>query len=60
MKFEVILAFEGYRVGHIIEPTGLWRGELLSRGFIRPLAEVKPEQKQKEPYRRKRFVPNVD
>ncbi len=60
MKCEVILAFSGYSVGNIIEPTGLWRDNLISRGFIKPIVEKQPEPKQKEPYRRKRFVPNVD
>lgn len=29
----VVRAFEGYRVGDIIYPTGLFRGELIRRGL---------------------------
>ena len=56
-KFQVVIAFESYRVGQIIEPTGLWRGELLSRGFIQPVVELE-EVKPKE--RRKRLPTHVD
>lgn len=38
-NYRVKLAFENYRVGQVIQPTGLWRGRLLSRGYIEPVAE---------------------
>ncbi len=56
-KFKVILAFENYRVGQILEPTGLWRGELLARGFIAPVIEPESEVK---PTRRKRLTSHAD
>lgn len=43
-KYRVRLAFDSYSVGHVIQPTGLWRSSLLSRGFIEPLTEpAEPE-----------------
>ena len=61
-KFKVILAFETYRVGQIIEPTGLWRDSLRSRGYIAPYVEPKAiekkQRKEKEPYVRERFTPS--
>ncbi len=62
MKFKVILAFADYRVGQIIEPTGLVRDDLRARGFIAPVVEPKAiekkQRKQKEPYVRERFEPS--
>ncbi len=56
-KFKVVIAFENYCVGQIIEPTGLWRGELLARRFIAPVIEPEPEVK---PTRRKRLTSHAD
>ena len=39
VKYEVILAFETYRVGQVIEPTGLWADDLKRRGYIKPHVE---------------------
>lgn len=59
-KFEVILAFGEYRVGQIIEPVGLWRGDLLARGYIRPVEVASPEKIDPEPkVRRKKNVKDV-
>lgn len=33
-QFRVKVAFDRYSVGAIIEPTGLYRGELLRMGYI--------------------------
>lgn len=52
-KFRVILAFDFYSVGDVIEPVGLWRDSLLSRGYIEPVldtpryTELEPEPKRK-------------
>lgn len=50
-KYKVILAFETYSVGDVIEPTGVWRDNLLSRGYIEPVIEqpvvLEPEAKRK-------------
>ncbi len=43
MKYRVILAFETYSVGNVIEPTGLWADELKRRKYIEPLIEASPE-----------------
>ncbi len=46
-SYRVKLAFEQYSVGAIIQPTGLWRDSLLSRGFIErvePVATKNVEQ----------------
>ena len=53
MKFRVILAFETYQVGNIIEPTGLWRDELLRMRYIEPVVE-KPVEIEPEPRRRRK------
>ena len=37
--YRVRLAFDFFRVGQIIQPVGLWRSHLLSRGFIEPVAQ---------------------
>ncbi len=56
-KHEVIVAFEAYRVGQIIEPTGVWADELRRRGYIRKIEEVKqPETIQP---RRKKHADRV-
>ncbi len=47
MKYEVILAFETYSVGNVIEPTGLWADSLKQRGYIRPLPKEEPKPKAK-------------
>ncbi len=49
MKYVVILAFETYRVGDVIEPSGLWADSLRSRGYIRPVVEEKPKPKLGRP-----------
>ncbi len=54
-KFKVILAFEHFRVGQIIEPTGLWRGELLRMKFIEPFVEPELKQEVRQP-RKKRIA----
>lgn len=46
MKYRVKLAFEYYRVGDIIEPTGLWRDSLLARGYIEPAPQEAAAQGQ--------------
>lgn len=55
MRCRVILAFETYRVGDVIEPTGLWRDQLIRQRYIEPIVEsaivkpveVEPEKKQR-------------
>ncbi len=49
MKYVVILAFETYRVGDVIEPSGLWADSLKSRGYIEPIVEEKPKAKVGRP-----------
>ncbi len=49
MKYVVILAFETYSVGNIIEPTGVWADSLKQRGYIKPLEEPKPKPKLGRP-----------
>lgn len=58
MKCKVILAFGTYRVGDIIEPSGLYRDELKSRGFIQPVVELpkQPEPKQQYVNRKRKNV----
>lgn len=50
-KFKVILAFESYSVGDVIQPTGVWRDSLIARGYIERLVErpvvLEPEPKRK-------------
>lgn len=53
-KFEVILAYGTYRVGQIIEPTGLTRDDLLGRGLIRAVAELPPTVEPEPKLRRKK------
>lgn len=55
-NFEVILAFENYRVGQVIQPTGLWRDNLLGRGYIKAVEEVSPanETRQEPKVKRKK------
>lgn len=46
MKMIVIRAFGRYSVGDKIEPTGIYREQLVASGFIKPLAAeaaVSPE-----------------
>lgn len=38
-KYRVRLAFDFYRVGQVLQPTGLWRDHLLGNGFIEPITE---------------------
>jgi hypothetical protein len=38
-QFRIRLAFDSYRVGDLISPTGLYRSSLISRGFIEPVIE---------------------
>ncbi len=40
--FRVRLAFDSYSVGQIIQPVGLWRSSLLSRGYIEPVVVENP------------------
>ncbi len=56
-KYRVKLAFESYSVGAIIEPTGLWRGDMLARGYIEPYTEpIKPLEQH---VIRRRNKPNI-
>ncbi len=59
IKYQVILAFDNFRVGQIIEPTGLWAGELMGRGFIKRCVEMAAEPKQISVIKRK-YKRNVD
>lgn len=43
-NYRVRLAFEWYSVGQIIQPVGLWRSHLLSRGYIEPVTEQVPAE----------------
>lgn len=43
-NYRVRLAFEWYSVGQIIQPVGLWRSHLLSRGYIEPVIEEEPAE----------------
>lgn len=58
MKVRVILAFESYSVGQILEPTGVWRDHLIRCGYVEPVVDespavaIEPEAKA----RRKRSV----
>lgn len=52
-KFRVIVAFDRYSVGAIIEPTGLPRDDLLRRGYIEAIKDEPPPEKQKRPYRKR-------
>ncbi len=49
MKYRVILAFETYSVGQVIEPTGLWADSLKQRRYIEPIVEEKPKPKLGRP-----------
>lgn len=40
-QFEVVRSFGMYSVGAIISPTGVFRDDLLQRGWIRPIDEVR-------------------
>ncbi len=42
--YRIKLAFDSFSVGQIIYPTGLWRGELLSKGFIEEHDPTKAEE----------------
>jgi hypothetical protein len=55
-KFKVIVAFDSYRVGMVIEPVGLWRGELLARKWIEPLVEAVKTPLKKHVERRNKLV----
>jgi hypothetical protein len=44
-KFKVKLAFGMYSVGAIISPTGVYRSDLLRKGFIEPYTEPAPVPK---------------
>ena len=39
-KFRVKVAYHYHRVGDVIEPTGIWRDQLLRGGFIEPIVSV--------------------
>ncbi len=39
-KYRVKLAYHGWSVGAIIEPVGLWRDELLAKGWIELVQET--------------------
>lgn len=41
-KVEVILAFDRYSVGQILEPYGAHRELLIKRGYVKPYVEPTP------------------
>lgn len=43
-KYRFRLAWQNYRVGQVIEPTGTVRDWLLAHGYIEPVAEPVPER----------------
>lgn len=54
-NYRVIVAFDNYRVGDLIQPTGLLRERLLQIRFIEPAAP-KPALIQPPPPRRTRHA----
>ncbi len=61
-KYRFKLAWQNYRVGDVIEPTGVTRDWLVSNGYVEPVAEplpqpVPPPDFQTPPRKRQRVSP---
>ena len=41
-NYRVRIAFDQYRVGDVIQPTGIWRDRLLQINFIERMEDGKP------------------
>ncbi len=48
-KYRFRLAWQNYRVGAVIEPTGVVRDWLLANGYIEPVADAAPPAPAPEP-----------
>ena len=62
-KFRVLKAFQNYSVGDVIEPEGIWRGNLLADGLIEEVRDTSeqpptefPQPQPKRKYTRKDVV----
>lgn len=48
-KYRFRLAWQNYRVGAVIEPTGVVRDWLLANGYIEPVADAPPPPPEPAP-----------